>query len=842
MTSSLAHQRKGQEIKKKKKKGGNGAGAFGVLGLNDPICKALAKCGYKQPTPIQRKAIPPLIQGRDVVAMARTGSGKSAAFLLPLLHILGAHSPTVGVRGVVLGPTRELVLQLFTVCKQFSRFTDLRICVIVGGAPMEKQFNQLANNPDILIATPGRLSHHLVESDMSLSSVQTVILDEADQIFELHLGDQLQIIFNQFSYAKQCVVCSATLPSSLADFCKNTTATKSPVIIRLDQAKHLLTLNDNNLQSDFLYTRQHEKSAAFLYVINKFISLGETVLSFVSTRHHVEYWTAVLHKCGITAAGVYGSMDHQARTNKMNSFRKGRSTVLVVTDVGARGLDLPYLPNVVNYDFPTSSKLFLHRAGRTARMGRPGRVVSLVTLEDLPYTIELMLFAGATLHRPPAISSATATSCCIHLGGLPSLWHEIDLLAYLHTSDAGLASGLRSMESAYRLYARTRPPAARISVQRAKQFLRDVGGPTSLAEVTHPRWVEKNPKGHKEGKEEERPDEGRIKENLKKLNGENNTFAITDTSFPSSEACSSSPPSITPSHKTLLSHLRAYRPAPSRKWGALSCSAVSAMQWYRRSNDLSAYSTLERTGEHSRAFKQEEEGKQEVEQPTEEEKNKEEKENNEQLIGLTSSMNQRSEDLLNDRTATRSMSKRRRLQVAKLTEQGRMFQRTNSTEIDQQLPENTTHTKDVFKLTIPSREEHLAFQDKVLEIDSLKLDLMGDDRKVLKSHIQRRRWDAAKKRYVMCYVDEAGHKQKSKTKAESKSRVKCIKQVCTRSGQSRRRTGFRELERRRRRWRLQKLPKNVEPYRLRMRWKRRRTRRRRLPGGASWTPIRSTEK
>merc|ERR1719428_1542801 len=202
------------EEKKKKVK----PGTFQGLGLGQATYKAVMRMGYKMPTPIQRKTIPAIIEGQDMVAMARTGSGKTAAFLLPTIERLGTHSVAVGVRAVVLSPTRELAMQTAKFFKQLTKFNDLRCCLLVGGQAMETQFEHLSSNPDVVIATPGRLMHHMLEAELSLSRVEMLVFDEADRLFELGFAEQLGKILEATPVSRQVCLFSATLPSQLVSF------------------------------------------------------------------------------------------------------------------------------------------------------------------------------------------------------------------------------------------------------------------------------------------------------------------------------------------------------------------------------------------------------------------------------------------------------------------------------------------------------------------------------------------------------------------------------------------------------------------------------------------------
>jgi ATP-dependent RNA helicase DDX54/DBP10 len=193
-------------------------GGFESMGLSQQVYKAIIRKGYRVPTPIQRKVIDLVKGGRDVVAMARTGSGKTAAFLVPMLEQLQEHSPKVGARGIILTPTRELAMQTLKFARELGCFTNLRVCLLIGGESLDDQFAALAANPDIIVATPGRLMHHLAQTDMTLSQVQLCVFDEADRLFEMGFADQIKEIMKGMPEEKQTCLFSATLPQILADF------------------------------------------------------------------------------------------------------------------------------------------------------------------------------------------------------------------------------------------------------------------------------------------------------------------------------------------------------------------------------------------------------------------------------------------------------------------------------------------------------------------------------------------------------------------------------------------------------------------------------------------------
>ncbi|KDD73137.1 DEAD/DEAH box helicase, partial [Helicosporidium sp. ATCC 50920] len=334
-------------------------GTFETMGLSDAVLKGVRRAGYRLPTPIQRKAIPPILQGLDVVGMARTGSGKTAAFVLPLLQKLAAHSPKAPPRALLLSPTRELALQTARVVRDLGRATDLRVATLVGGDSLEAQFAELAAHPDVLVATPGRLLHHLDEiATLSLQGVCYAVFDEADRLFEMGFADQLRDILSRLAGSRQTLLFSATMPAALAAFAS--AGLKAPELVRLDAESRL----SPDLGLAFFTVRPEERAAALLFVLKYVLAPDAPTVVFAATKHAVELLVALLRAEGIRALGVHGGLDQTGRTSALARFRSGRCPVLVVTDVAARGLDIPTLDNVVNYDFPAKPKLFVHRAGR----------------------------------------------------------------------------------------------------------------------------------------------------------------------------------------------------------------------------------------------------------------------------------------------------------------------------------------------------------------------------------------------------------------------------------------------------------------------------------------------
>uniref|UniRef100_A0A6N2LTH8 RNA helicase n=1 Tax=Salix viminalis TaxID=40686 RepID=A0A6N2LTH8_SALVM len=475
LVSSKAELKRKQQVKKKSKSCG-----FESLNLSPNVYRGIKRKGYRVPTPIQRKTMPLILAGIDVVAMARTGSGKTAAFLLPMLEKLQQHLPQSGVRALILSPTRDLAFQTLKFTKELGRFTDLRISLLVGGDRMESQFEDLAQNPDIIIATPGRLMHHLSEiDDMSLKTVEYVVFDEADSLFGMGFAEQLHKILTQLSENRQTLLFSATLPSALAEFAK--AGLRDPQLVRLD----VDTKISPDLKTVFFTLRQEEKYAALIYMIRDHIRSDEQTLIFVSTKHHAEFLNVLFREEGIKPSVCYGDMDQDARKIHVSRFRARKTMLLIVTDVAARGIDIPLLDNVINWDFPPKPKIFVHRVGRVARAGRTGTAFSFVTSEDMPYLLDLHLFLSKPVKAAPTeeevlqdidgvmnkIDKAFANGETVY-GRFPQTVLDLvsDRVREIIDSSAELTSLQKACTNAFRLYTKTKPLPAKESIKRVKDL------------------------------------------------------------------------------------------------------------------------------------------------------------------------------------------------------------------------------------------------------------------------------------------------------------------------------------------------------------------------------------
>ncbi|CAM4657464.1 unnamed protein product [Lepidochelys olivacea] len=445
--------------KKKKKSGG-----FQSMGLSYPVFKGVMKKGYKVPTPIQRRTIPVILDGKDMVAMARTGSGKTACFLIPMFEKLKAHSAQTGARALILSPTRELALQTMKFTKELGKFTGLKTALILGGERMEDQFAALHENPDIIIGTPGRLMHVAVEMNLKLHSVEYVVFDEADRLFEMGFAEQLQEIIARLPESRQTLLFSATLPKLLVEFAR--AGLTEPVLIRLDVETKL----SEQLKLAFFHVRADDKPAVLLHLLRSVVRPQDQTVVFVATKHHAEYLKELLTAQGVNCTHIYSSLDQAARKINIAKFVHGQCAVLIVTDVAARGIDIPMLDNVINYSFPAKPKLFLHRVGRVARAGRSGIAYSLVTSDETPYVFDLHLFLGRSLtlaspHEKPSDRDGV-------FGRVPQsvIDDEECLLFTDHESSLDLQSLRRVSENAHKQYLKSRPGPSPESVKRVKEL------------------------------------------------------------------------------------------------------------------------------------------------------------------------------------------------------------------------------------------------------------------------------------------------------------------------------------------------------------------------------------
>uniref|UniRef100_A0A5K4EAL3 RNA helicase n=1 Tax=Schistosoma mansoni TaxID=6183 RepID=A0A5K4EAL3_SCHMA len=452
------------------------AGGFQSMGLSVATFNGIIKKGYKIPTPIQRKvlhlriislqAIPIILSGRDVVSMARTGSGKTAAFLIPLFEKFPCHSPA-GPRALIMSPTRELAIQTLNFTKELGKFTPLKATIILGGDKMEEQFAALHKSPDIIIATPGRFLHVLMEMNLSLKSIEYVVFDEGDRLFELGFAEQLSETLKRLPRSRQTLIFSATLPKNLVEFAR--AGLVDPILLRLDLHSKL----SQDLKLAHITCLPEEKNVILVHLLGKVIHKDEQAVVFFATKHHVESFQMLLTDLGFGCTCIHSGLDPSARNLALKKFRSRTARVLLVTDVAARGVDIPHLDNVINFHFPAQPKLFLHRVGRVARAGRRGVAYSLVDPEELPYLLDVFMFLGKEWKVCQSSNKQVEwESDCVGRAPRSIMSSLAARIESISSENSSLESMKKVCVNAMKRYLQTRPNASWESIRRAKD-LRD---------------------------------------------------------------------------------------------------------------------------------------------------------------------------------------------------------------------------------------------------------------------------------------------------------------------------------------------------------------------------------
>jgi len=350
--------------------------SFDSLGLKPELLRAVADKGYTEPTPIQREAIPAVLAGRDVLAGAQTGTGKTAGFTLPLLQKLGARSGR-NPRALVLTPTRELAAQVAQSMVDYGKYGDLRTQVVFGGVSERPQISNLRNGCDILVATPGRLLDLCEQRAVSLGEVQTFILDEADRMLDMGFIRDIKRVLKMLPASRQNLMFSATYSDDIRELANN--FLRNPVGVQVTPRN---ATADKVEQSAYRVPKEHKR-----HLLAHLIKEGDwhQVLVFTRTKHGANRLTQQLERAGINAMAIHGNKSQNARVKALQDFKENRITALVATEVAARGLDIKELPHVVNYELPNVPEDYVHRIGRTARAGSTGAAVSLVSPDELSY-------------------------------------------------------------------------------------------------------------------------------------------------------------------------------------------------------------------------------------------------------------------------------------------------------------------------------------------------------------------------------------------------------------------------------------------------------------------------
>jgi ATP-dependent RNA helicase RhlE len=373
---------------------------FSSFNLNPRIMTNVKAQGYKTPTPIQMQAIPPVLSGKDVMGLAQTGTGKTAAFVLPILERL-LSGPRGRVRSLIIAPTRELAEQIHVAIGELGRATSLRSCTIYGGVGVNPQIQKLRAGVEIVVACPGRLLDHLNQKTIDLAHVEVLVLDEADRMFDMGFLPDIRRIVRQLPVRRQTLLFSATMPDDIRRLTNEVLS--DPVTVKIGH-----TAPANTVSHALYPVGQHLKTALLMEVLKQ--TDTESILIFTRTKHRAKRIGQQLEKAGYKAASLQGNLSQNKRQDALDGFRNGSYQILVATDIAARGIDVLSISHVINYDIPDTTDAYTHRIGRTGRAAKTGDAFTFVTPEDEPTVkgiervlgtpIERRVLEGFDYHKP----------------------------------------------------------------------------------------------------------------------------------------------------------------------------------------------------------------------------------------------------------------------------------------------------------------------------------------------------------------------------------------------------------------------------------------------------------
>ena len=364
--------------------------SFAAFGLSSPLLKDLARIGFVTPTPIQKKALPAALEGRDVLGCAQTGTGKTAAFVIPMVERL-VGSPEGPPRGLILAPTRELAFQIQETIDDLGRSLHVYATTVVGGADVQAQLRGLKQHPEIIVATPGRLLDLMWDGHIDLREVEVVVLDEADRILDMGFADQLNQIIDALPPGRQSFLYSATLPTDLEEL----------VRMSLRDPFHAVVAKPATPADGVTHTLHKTTPGAKTSLLLSLLKDGsESVLVFTRTKSRADLIAETLRRNGHRAAEIHGNLSLERRRAALEGFRRRRHRILVATDIAARGLDIDDIGHVINYDLPYTPEDYVHRIGRTARMAAVGRATSFATAADSQSVRAIESILGKSIPGP----------------------------------------------------------------------------------------------------------------------------------------------------------------------------------------------------------------------------------------------------------------------------------------------------------------------------------------------------------------------------------------------------------------------------------------------------------
>lgn len=365
---------------------------FQDLRLSEPLLRAIGEKGYTDPTPIQQQAIPPVLEGRDLQGCAQTGTGKTAAFTLPMLQLLAAEPAPKGrrpIRALVLTPTRELAIQIDECCRDYARYTPIRHCVIFGGVNQRPQVDALQKGVDLLVATPGRLLDLIGQGYVTLDTIRFFVLDEADRMLDMGFIHDIRRILPLLPERRQTLFFSATMPESIAALAAK--ILRNPVLVTVTPPASVV----ETIAQTVHFAEKAEKSQLLIDLLSA--SDAQQVLVFSRTKHGADKLAKILNRAGIRSCAIHGNKSQNARVKAMNDFKSGECRVMIATDIAARGIDIDQLPLVINYELPEEAETYVHRIGRTGRAGHEGAAWSFCSEDEFEYLCDIQKLTGLTI-------------------------------------------------------------------------------------------------------------------------------------------------------------------------------------------------------------------------------------------------------------------------------------------------------------------------------------------------------------------------------------------------------------------------------------------------------------
>lgn len=364
--------------------------SFTNFGIIDPILKAINEIGYTSATPIQKQTIPLILEGKDIIGCAQTGTGKTAAFALPILQLLESDTKKYKMpRALVLVPTRELAIQIDQSVAAYSKHIRVSRLAIYGGVSQVTQVDRVRKGVDMLIATPGRLMDLINQGHVSLSEVKMLVLDEADSMLDMGFVHDIKRILKYIPQKRQTLFFSATMPNEIRKFAN--TILHHPAEINVSP----VSSTAEKIVQSVSFVEKKDK-AAFLANVLRNSDVKQTLI-FTRTKHGADRLVRILGKGGIVAASIHGNKSQTARQRALSSFKNGGVNILIATDIAARGIDIQELPFVINYDLPVDSETYVHRIGRTGRAGKEGKALSLCSEEEKPTLLKIQKLIGFQL-------------------------------------------------------------------------------------------------------------------------------------------------------------------------------------------------------------------------------------------------------------------------------------------------------------------------------------------------------------------------------------------------------------------------------------------------------------